>query len=1172
MSEERPSNRPGQEAPTGLTLRQTLTSGGSRLFRLAWSPIGDRIVAGAIDTAVRVWDARMGALVTLFPRHRTPVASVAWAPSGMMIASGDEEGGLLFWDPERGDVAQEVGPFRTPLECLAWSPDGRWLASASGSGRIRAHPLPGHGSYGTSILVAHHPAWAHAVAWSPDGRFLASCAEDDTVRITEFRPDASYAAPAKTVWLKAERGVVIDLAWHPRLPLVAVACSGRSVRLIDPIAGREVRALEGHTDVIKAVAFSVDGRLLASKAHDDRVLIWDCETWEVLAALDEPMNKDIAPNPGLAFHPTAPALASLGDLDRDIRVWDIDVDALRRGRAGGGRAVNYASAKIVLLGDSGVGKTGLGWRLAHGEFREHSSTHGEQFWRLDSLDKTRDDGARCEAVLWDFAGQPDYRLIHGLFLDDADLALVLFDPTNRADPFRGAEFWLKALAHRAGGACRTILVAARVDRGVPAVDDAEIDRYVAEKKARGYVATSAKSGQGIDELLALIAAEVPWDDLAATVTTPTFQRIKQEVLALKEDPGRSDVLAGYDDFRRRLGDQAVDEGEVSTAAHNLAKHGFVRVLKTNAGTERVLLVPELLNNVAASFVVEARREPRGLGVLDEALVLRGDYDFPDLARVRPEERSILLDATTTLFLRHNICFRQTVEDRTLLVFPELINRKRPRDDDTPMTDDVSYTATGAVENLYAMAVVLLGYAPSVRLAAAYQNQARFEVGDGEVCGLRQSGESEGELDLVLSYSREARPDTKALFQGLVERVLFNDKVSVRRYPPLVCPECGEPQERDVVVRRIRQGHGHVFCAECGARIPLPSSDLPARFPSADLAAVDRKQATAWARTRFEEALVRLKSTASERLQGRRPAPCALVWAPDEPGLAPVIRAIENDLRNAGLNVLPALGVREGFLDAGGPPAGWEPGTRAMIVASPRLARRFGLDAVPHVDAIRSSLHLFCMPWNAATNEQYILLFNLFNRLIDFVYLAYLFRGPSQFIINSGHYTYFILIIHLIASLFGIPYGDPALEESERLLLPSRPTDWGARRGAGEGYDLQLMSWGDGSQVPTSGQNLVVAGTDSNGLLHIRTFDLHGVRTDIYEAMKDGTLHLVSAGASGSVRSETPASSLPTARSQAIANIKQQLPGLLPPHDLSVAERNQVLSDATFIIGQTPGEG
>ena len=66
-----------------------------------------------------------------------------------------------------------------------------------------------------------------------------------------------------------------------------------------------------------------------------------------------------------------------------------------------GSSVLYTTAKIVLVGDSGVGKTGLGWRLAHDEFKEQASTHGQQFWMLDSLATTRGDGTDCEAVLWD---------------------------------------------------------------------------------------------------------------------------------------------------------------------------------------------------------------------------------------------------------------------------------------------------------------------------------------------------------------------------------------------------------------------------------------------------------------------------------------------------------------------------------------------------------------------------------------------------------------------------------------------------------------------------------------------------------------------------------------------------------------------------------------------------
>jgi hypothetical protein len=94
------------------------------------------------------------------------------------------------------------------------------------------------------------------------------------------------------------------------------------------------------------------------------------------------------------------------------------------------------------------------------------------------------------------------------------------------------------------------------------------------------------------------------------------------------------------------------------------------------------------------------------------------------------------------------------------------------------------------------------------------------------------------------------------------------------------------------------------------------------------------------------------------------------------------------------------------------------------------------------------------------------------------------------------------------------------------------------------FDLRLMSWGDGSGVPTSGKSLVVVGTDDKGLLHIRIFDFAGRRiTDADEWQ------------------------LP-AQAAAIATLKQQLPGLLPPHVLTDAEKNKVVGEATSIAGQT----
>jgi tRNA A-37 threonylcarbamoyl transferase component Bud32 len=137
-------------------------------------------------------------------------------------------------------------------------------------------------------------------------------------------------------------------------------------------------------------------------------------------------------------------------------------------------------------------------------------------------------------------------------------------------------------------------------------------------------------------------------------------------------------------------------------------------------------------------------------------------------------------------------------------------------------------------------------------------------------------------------------------------------------------------------------------------------------------------------------------------------------------------------------------------------------------------------------------------------------------------------------------------------------------------------------------ELRLISWGDGSGVPTSGKDLVIVGTDSDDLLHIRAFG--GLDESDIDALEtrdsSGALHLKRFGfvrntsyaprlnkksvpadfGDPSDQSDALESSLLAAQSGAITALKQRLPGLLPPHVLSGAERDQVLSAVTLIIG------
>jgi GTPase SAR1 family protein len=99
---------------------------------------------------------------------------------------------------------------------------------------------------------------------------------------------------------------------------------------------------------------------------------------------------------------------------------------------------------MVLIGESGVGKTGLAIRLVEDRWEATDSTHGMSVWQLALPQKKITKGIEREVWLWDFAGQPDYRLIHQLYLDETALALIVIDP-QRDNPFESLGHWEKAL-------------------------------------------------------------------------------------------------------------------------------------------------------------------------------------------------------------------------------------------------------------------------------------------------------------------------------------------------------------------------------------------------------------------------------------------------------------------------------------------------------------------------------------------------------------------------------------------------------------------------------------------------------------------------------------------------------------------------------------------------------
>ncbi|HYX26742.1 MAG TPA: toll/interleukin-1 receptor domain-containing protein, partial [Thermoanaerobaculia bacterium] len=334
------------------------------------------------------------------------------------------------------------------------------------------------------------------------------------------------------------------------------------------------------------------------------------------------------------------------------------------------------------------------------------------------------------------------------------------------------------------------------------------------------------------------------------------------------------------------------------AVRNLSNHGYLTTLKTSSGETAILLSPNLLTNLASSFVLEARRNPQGLGALDEHEVLRGSYSFPDLSGLAAGKREVLLAAATALFLKHNLCFRETLAQQTLLVFPSLINQKRPMITDIETVDDVSYHIVGPIENVYASLVVRLGYTNTFTRTHQWQNQAQYVTDLGDVCGFRQIADREGEIELVL-YFGTRMSGSRLLFQGLFEQFLSSRDVTVTKYPPIVCPKCRYQQPRSGVIQRVRDRTGFLFCSNCAKKIPLPKGGEKVALSSSERARLEHS--ISGARTAYEEALVAVKGLAQSR---KTAAPtCFVSYAWGDAGQERWVGGLATDLENAGVKVV-----------------------------------------------------------------------------------------------------------------------------------------------------------------------------------------------------------------------------------------------------------------------------
>lgn len=161
--------------------------------------------------------------------------------------------------------------------------------------------------------------------------------------------------------------------------------------------------------------------------------------------------------------------------------------------------------KIVLVGDSGIGKSNLILRFAEDVFTEsYISTIGVDF-KIRTLEV---EGKTCKLQIWDTAGQERFRTITSSYYRGAHAIIVAFDITS-IESFLHLDYWLDEI-EKYGNALRTVVVVGtksdaadkmiREGHGNKIVSNEAIQEFRDKHNNIEYYETSAKTSKGVNDV------------------------------------------------------------------------------------------------------------------------------------------------------------------------------------------------------------------------------------------------------------------------------------------------------------------------------------------------------------------------------------------------------------------------------------------------------------------------------------------------------------------------------------------------------------------------------------------------------------------------------------------------------------------------------------------------